>query len=69
MSDVIEFCFNGESMQVREGTTLSAYLQTQALPSRYIVVRNNEIVPSSQIAKTYIQPRDTIDIMTAMSGG
>lgn len=61
---------NGDSIQVQEGTTISALIDQMELGERRVAVELNlEIVPRSQHALTVLAENDRVELVHAIGGG
>lgn len=61
--------FNGEPLSIEQAQTVSAFLESQSVGGRFIVVINDEVVPKSNWDQHPIQAGDQIEIMSPISGG
>lgn len=71
MSDsLINIKLNGESHQVKAGTTIAALAQSLGLnPAKVAVERNLEIVPRSELGNVTIESGDQLEIVHFVGGG
>ncbi len=61
---------NGDSIQVQEGTTISALIDQMELGERRVAVELNlEIVPRSQHTLTVLAENDRVELVHAIGGG
>ena len=61
---------NGKSREVPEGTTISRLLEELRLqPLRVAVQVNIDIIKRERYDEVSLQPGDTVEILTFMSGG
>ena len=61
---------NGKSREVPEGTTISRLLEELKLqPLRVAVQVNIDIIKRERYGEVALQPGDTVEILTFMSGG
>jgi len=66
----MEIIVNGEALNLPEGVTVSALLESRQLSGKRIAVeRNGEIVPKSRHAETLLTAGDRIEIVVAVGGG
>jgi sulfur carrier protein len=61
--------FNGESLAIDNGQTVSRLLEQQQVTGRFIVVINDEVVPKTHWDQHAVQPGDQVEIMSPISGG
>lgn len=61
--------FNGEQIMFDAGLSLGSLLEAQQLKGRFVVVKNDEIVPRSAYAGTVLADGDTLEILSPISGG
>lgn len=61
--------FNGQTLAIEPSQTVSAFLESQSVAGRFIVVINDEVVPKSNWDQHAIQAGDQIEIMSPISGG
>ncbi len=61
---------NGKPMDVEEGTTVKALLETLGIPAQGTAVElNREIVPRSQHHLTQLKEGDRVEIVRMVGGG
>jgi sulfur carrier protein len=61
---------NGNAMELPEGSTLAALLETLRLGSRRLAVEVNlEIVPRSTYAEHRLRDGDRVEVVQAIGGG
>lgn len=66
----MEIRLNGKAREVREGVTISLLLEDLKLqPLRVAVQVNMDIVKRERYGEVVLQPNDTVEILTFMSGG
>lgn len=67
---MIKIGLNGEVYSLEIDTTLDILMQSLKLGEKRVAVEvNQQIIPKSQHADYKIQPRDRIEIITAIGGG
>lgn len=67
---MIEFSFNGESLQLPHALNLQELLAQRGLAERRVAIeRNGEIVPRSQHASVVVASGDRIEVVMAIGGG
>ena len=70
MADALTLTLNGEARDYDPPLTLSALLALMRLDARKVAVeRNEEIVPHSAYAETWLQPGDQLEIVHFIGGG
>jgi sulfur carrier protein len=66
----MEIIVNGEALNLPDGVTVSALLESRQLSGKRVAVeRNGEIVPKGRHAETQLVPGDHIEIVVAVGGG
>ena len=61
---------NGDSIQLQEGTTITALIDQMELGGRRVAVELNlEIVPRSQHPETVLSEGDRVELVHAIGGG
>lgn len=61
---------NGDSLEVQQGTSITALLEQLELGERRVAVELNlEIVPRSRHAETVLQEGDRVEVVHAIGGG
>lgn len=66
----MEIIVNGEALNLPDGFTVSALLESRQLSGKRVAVeRNGEIVPKSRHAETLLAAGDRIEIVVAVGGG
>lgn len=66
----ISLTFNGQSLEVPGGTTITELLEIGEIRASVVAVeRNREIVPRKQHATTVAQAGDIIEAVTLVGGG
>ena len=66
----MEIRLNGKAREVAEGTTISRLLEELKLqPLRVAVQVNIDIIKRERYGEVALQPGDTVEILTFMSGG
>ncbi len=61
---------NGEALNLPDGVTVSALLESRQLSGKRVAVeRNGEIVPKGRHAETLLAAGDRIEIVVAVGGG
>lgn len=69
-SPTISIQFNGQSMDVAQGTTISQLLQMAEIRSQLVAVEVNlEIVPKETHGTHTVQEGDVIEAVTLVGGG
>ncbi len=66
---LITFTLNGQTQTVSAETTISDFIATLALPARFVIEKNHNLLPKSQWSTTIIERNDKIEIITAVGGG
>ena len=70
MADALTLTLNGEARDYDPPLRLSALLALMGLDARQEAVeRNEEIVPRSAYAETWLQPGDQLEIVHFIGGG
>ena len=70
MADALTLTLNGEPRNYDPPMTVSALLALMRLDARKVAVeRNEEIVPRSAYADTWLQPGDQLEIVHFIGGG
>ena len=70
MADALTLTLNGEARNYAPPLTVSALLALMRLDPRKVAVeRNEEIVPRSAYAETWLQPGDALEIVHFIGGG
>jgi thiamine biosynthesis protein ThiS len=70
MADALTLTLNGEARNYEPPLTVLALLALMRLDSRKVAVeRNEEIVPRSAYAETWLQPGDVLEIVHFIGGG
>ena len=70
MQTAVTLTLNGEARAFDGSMTVAALLATLGLESRKVAVeRNEEIVPRSSYAKTWLQSGDALEIVHFIGGG
>jgi sulfur carrier protein len=70
MADALTLTLNGEARNYHPPLTVSALLALMRLDARKVAVeRNEEIVPRSAYADTWLQPGDQLEIVHFIGGG
>jgi sulfur carrier protein len=70
MADALTLTLNGEARDYDPPLRLSALLALMRLDARKVAVeRNEEIVPRSAYAETWLQPGDQLEIVHFIGGG
>jgi thiamine biosynthesis protein ThiS len=67
--DKININVNAENKVINIGTTISEFLSDMDVKGRFLVVVNDEIIPKSAHENTQLNPSDSVDIMSPISGG
>ena len=66
----MEIRLNGKTREVPEGTTISRLLEKLKLqPLRVAVQVNTDIIKRERYGEVLLQPGDTVEVLTFMSGG
>ena len=66
----MEFCVNGEKLQLPDGATIQALLDHYKLQSvRVAVELNRDIVAKKAYLNTGLKSGDTVEIVTFVGGG
>ena len=66
----MEIIVNGEALNLPDGVTVSALLESRQLSGKRVAVeRNGEIVPKGRHADTRLVAGDHIEIVVAVGGG
>ncbi|MFZ3222791.1 MAG: sulfur carrier protein ThiS [Rugosibacter sp.] len=66
----MEIIVNGEALNLPDGVTVSALLESRQLSGKRVAVeRNGEIVPKGRHAETQLVAGDHIEIVVAVGGG
>ena len=66
----MEIRLNGKTREVPEGTTISRLLEELKLqPLRVAVQVNTDIIKRERYGEVLLQPGDTVEVLTFMSGG
>ena len=66
----MEFCVNGEKLQLPDGATIQALLDHYKLQSvRVAVELNRDIVAKKAYLNTSLKSGDTVEIVTFVGGG
>lgn len=65
----ISIILNGESQHTTYLTLLELIESLQLEGKRFAVEVNQQIIPKSRLAETYIQANDHIEIIQAVGGG
>jgi thiamine biosynthesis protein ThiS len=66
----MEIRLNGKSREVADGTTISRLLEELKLqPLRVAVQVNLDIIKRERYGEVALQPGDTVEVLTFMSGG
>jgi sulfur carrier protein len=61
---------NGKAREVAEGVTVSRLLEELKLPPLRVAVQvNQDIIKRERYGEVALQPGDTVEILTFMSGG
>jgi len=61
---------NGDSIELRDGATLTDLLEQMALVGKRIAIEVNlEIIPRSEHAQTTLNEGDQVEIVQAIGGG
>ncbi|MBQ0757842.1 MAG: sulfur carrier protein ThiS [Amphritea sp.] len=61
---------NGDSLEVQQGSSITALLEQIELGERRVAVELNlEIVPRSQHAETVLKDGDRVEVVHAIGGG
>ena len=61
---------NGDSIQLQDGTTITALIDQMELGERRVAVELNlEIVPRSQHPETVLSEGDRVELVHAIGGG
>jgi sulfur carrier protein len=61
---------NGEELEVPDGSTVDDLLQQLGLGAKWVLVeRNGEPVLRSELASTFLQPGDRLELVRAVAGG
>lgn len=61
---------NGESVELENGTTLSAFIQAKGIPSATVVVEYNGTIPDRGTWDTiFLADGDILEIVKFMGGG
>ena len=61
---------NGESREVREGTTVRQLIEELGLGDRAVAVeRNRDVVPKSEHASTALENDDKLELVSFVGGG
>lgn len=69
-STVVTVTLNGESRALNGPVTVSGLLATLGLETRKVAVeRNEEIVPRSRYAETWLESGDALEIVHFIGGG
>ena len=68
-SDNFNIKVNAENKLIKVGTTISKLLSDMEVNGRFLVVVNDEIIPKSAHDNTQLNVNDSVDIMSAISGG
>lgn len=66
---LIPFTLNGQSQTIDAETTISDFIATLPLPTRFVIEKNQHLLPRSQWSTTLIEANDKIEIITAVGGG
>jgi sulfur carrier protein len=70
MADALTLTLNGEARNYDPPLTVSELLTRMGLDPRKVAVeRNEEIVPRSAYAQTWLQPGDQLEIVHFIGGG
>jgi len=70
MADAFTLMLNGEARNYDPPLTVFALLALMGLDTRKVAVeRNEEIVPRSAYAQTWLQPGDQLEIVHFIGGG
>ena len=70
MADALTLTLNGEARNYDPPLTVFALLALMGLDTRKVAVeRNEEIVPRSAYAQTWLQPGDQLEIVHFIGGG
>jgi len=66
----VQIQVNGKTMDIAEGTTVKALLESLGIPQQGTAVElNREIVPRSQHEKTPLKEGDRVEIVRMVGGG
>lgn len=66
----MEIIVNGEALNLPDGVTVSALLESRQLSGKRVAVeRNGEIVPKGRHAETRLVAGDHVEIVVAVGGG
>ncbi len=70
MADAVRITMNGETRSLDAPVTVAALLRQIGLDTRKVAVeRNEEIVPRSVYAETWLQSGDNLEIVHFIGGG
>jgi thiazole synthase/sulfur carrier protein len=70
MADALTLTLNGEARNYDPPLTVFALLTRMGLDARKVAVeRNEEVVPRSAYADTWLQPGDQLEIIHFIGGG
>lgn len=70
MSKMIDIIFNGSPISIEETPTVNQFLHSQSIQAgRFLVVINDEIIPKPDYDTTTLASRDTVDIISPITGG
>ncbi|HTW27470.1 MAG TPA: sulfur carrier protein ThiS [Acetobacteraceae bacterium] len=67
---MLELTLNGEARRLEAPLTVASLLASLGLDTRKVAVeRNEEIVPRSRYAETWLAPGDALEIVHFIGGG
>ncbi len=62
--------FNGESLELAEGSSLLHCLEKQGLdPAKVVAERNQSIIPATDFATTILEADDILEVLHFVGGG